>query len=57
MQIRVYWGHMGIMETKMETTITGYIGFRTLVFGFLAYGLVFKWVCLEVMVKKKNSYK
>ena len=23
---RVYWGYMGIMEKKMETTIRGYIG-------------------------------
>ena len=24
----VYWGYIGIMEKKMETTILGYIGFR-----------------------------
>ena len=29
----VYWGYIGIMEKKMETTIMGYIGFR-------AYGLL-----------------
>ena len=23
-----YWGYMGLMEKKMETTIMGYIGFR-----------------------------
>ena len=23
---RVYWGHIGIMENKMETTIVGFIG-------------------------------
>ena len=27
--LRLYWGYMGIMEKKIETTITGYIGFRT----------------------------
>ena len=26
--IRSYWGHMGIMEKKMEATIMGSIGFR-----------------------------
>ena len=24
----IYWGYMGIMEKKMETTIMAYIGFR-----------------------------
>ena len=24
----LYWGYMGIMEKKMETTILGYIGYR-----------------------------
>ena len=24
---RLYWGNIGIMEKKMETTIMGYIGF------------------------------
>ena len=26
--IRLYWGYMGIVEKKMETTTMGYIGFR-----------------------------
>ena len=26
----VYWGHMGIMEEKMETLIMGYVGFRAI---------------------------
>ena len=27
--LRLYWGHNGIMEKKMKTTIMGYIGYRT----------------------------
>ena len=37
-----YWGYMGIMEKKMETTIMDYIGFRGLGFrglGLLGFGI------------------
>ena len=47
----LYWGYIGIMEKKMETTITGLLGFR-LILGLyyvgLQQGALLRWCQLLV---------